>query len=136
MLSKAGVRAAAVAGHVQMLREQIVDADEWTSDSLFAADVDTAVGDELAKVAGELGYVLGHLDRDAARVPVPGDAHVHVRRAYRVREIAALLAAGASPAQVAADLGIKAGAVLHVLGELDALPADRRPEVGAPDPAR
>ncbi|WP_158609637.1 LuxR C-terminal-related transcriptional regulator [Cellulomonas triticagri] len=125
LLAEARIRAEALAGHVGVLRAQVVDAEEWTADGLFAADVDVAVGRVLAEVSGELAYVLGHLDRCPESVPVPPDAYVHVRRAHRVRQIADALANGASPAEIAADLGIGVDAVRKVAAELDALPTDR-----------
>jgi DNA-binding CsgD family transcriptional regulator len=130
LIAEAAARAAALSTHVRALRETVVDADEWTSDVLLAADVADVVSTPLAEVAGELEYVLAHLDESPSRLHVPPSARSHVLRARRVRQIARALASGQSTPQVAAGLGIDVDVVVRVDSEVAALPADRRPGAG------
>jgi DNA-binding CsgD family transcriptional regulator len=127
LLIEATSRAGALATHARSLREVVVDADEWTSDPLLAADAADAVGDPVAQAAGDLVYVLAHLDVQPAFVHTPADARVHVVRSRRVRDVAVALAAGTPPAQVAEDLGVDAAAVAGIARRIAGLPADRRP---------
>jgi hypothetical protein len=74
LVREAQVRATAIAGHVRVLREAVVDADESTSDPLLAADVADAAAGPLAEAAGVLGYILAHLDATASVVATPANA--------------------------------------------------------------
>ncbi len=131
LIAEARARAGALAADARVLREVVVDADEWATDVLFAAEVADLVAEPVGRAAGDLAYVLTHLDAEAVRVHAPADAHVHVLRSRRVRQIVQALSAGASAADVAADLGAQESAVEGVARQVAALPPDRRP---TPDP--
>lgn len=131
LLTEAVARAHALAGHAGALREVVVDSDEWTSDPLLAADVADAVTGSLVQAAGDLAYVLAHLDAAAPVCDAPESAHVHVARARRVREIAEAVAAGTATESVASRLGIAVDVVAGVVRQVAALPEDRRARTGA-----
>ena len=131
LLTEAVARSHALAGHAGALREVVVDADEWTSDPLLAADVADAVAGSLVQAAGDLAYVLAHLDAAAPVCDAPESAHVHVARARRVREIAEAVEAGTATEAVASRLGIAVDVVAEVVRQVTALPQDRRDRTGA-----
>ncbi|GHS89319.1 hypothetical protein AGMMS50218_15330 [Actinomycetota bacterium] len=126
LLAEARARAGAVSASARQLREGVVDADEWTGDPLLAAEVAEAVGPVLARAAGDLEYVLAHLDVPAAVGHVPPSARVHVARARRVRQIAVALDEGVALEAIAASLGVEAEVVAKVAASLVDLDAGRR----------